>query len=685
MATPAIRIDGQRRPGRSLALVIALAIALLAAACTDDGTSSTPATTTPAASSGGVSLVALSTRPEYVTGGDVLVAIEAPAGTDLAGARLTRDGVDVSSALRPDGDRAVALVDGLQLGGNRLEATVGATTVDLTVVDHPTTGPLFSGPLSEPLVCTTEANGLGPPTDGDCSAPTQVATREVAPGVTATVEKGVLGRSAYTMAVPSQGWNQRLVYRFGGGCGAGHSQGSDLATAADPSLLGAGYAVATSTLNTFQTACNDVVSAEVALIVKEHFIEAYGVPRFTIGEGGSGGAIQQLLIAQDEPGILDGIIPVVPFPDAVSIAGGVTDCGLLLAYYATPAGQALTPAQRQAVNGHRTTGTCEMWDRTFVPLVRPTATCDPAIPANQLFDPTANPDGVRCTLQDSNVNQLGRDPATGFARRPLDNVGVEYGRQALLDGVIDGQQFLALNQGIGGYDVNGAIVGTRTTATEDDVQPAYTGGRINQGAGGLADVPIVLVNVYTDDIGDIHDRQRVFAIRERLTRGSTGVRPANVVIITRPGSGDLLETLTGAVSGTTALVQVVDQWLTAAGDDPRDVPWPVKLDEDRPPTATDTCVTPGGEVLTGPSTYDGANACTLAYPVGGDPRRVAGAPLAGDIVKCTLTGIDEADYGGKLTADQLDQLGQVFPDGVCDWMAPGVGEAPFAGTWQSYG
>ena len=87
--------------------------------------------------------------------------------------------------------------------------------------------------------------------------------------------------------------------------------------------------MATSTLNTFQTACNATLSAETAMMVKEHVIETVGVPDLTIGDGGSGGAIQQLLIAQNYPGLLDGIAPSLPFPDAISISGGVTDCGLL--------------------------------------------------------------------------------------------------------------------------------------------------------------------------------------------------------------------------------------------------------------------------------------------------------------------------------------------------------------------
>ena len=49
-------------------------------------------------------------------------------------------------------------------------------------------------------------------------------------------------------------------------------------------------------------------------MVKEHFIKRFGVPVHTIGWGGSGGSMQQHLIAQNYPGLLDGIIPSSEFP-----------------------------------------------------------------------------------------------------------------------------------------------------------------------------------------------------------------------------------------------------------------------------------------------------------------------------------------------------------------------------------
>ena len=76
-----------------------------------------------------------------------------------------------------------------------------------------------------------------------------------------------------------------------------------------------GFAVALGTRNTLGTGCDDVVSAETVMMIKERFIEQYGVPKFTIGLGSSGGAIQQHLIAHNYPGLLDAITPVRSYPD----------------------------------------------------------------------------------------------------------------------------------------------------------------------------------------------------------------------------------------------------------------------------------------------------------------------------------------------------------------------------------
>jgi hypothetical protein len=57
------------------------------------------------------------------------------------------------------------------------------------------------------------------------------------------------------------------------------------------------------------------------------------------------------------------------------------------------------------------------------------------------------------------------------------------------------------------------------------------------------------------------------------------------------------------------------------------------------------------------------------------PRQVAGGPLAENILKCQLKPLNPADYAPVVfSSTQLARLQATFPDGVCDWSLPGVGQ-----------
>jgi hypothetical protein len=613
-------------------------------------------TTTATSDDGGLTLTTLSTRADAVTGGDVLVRVD---GAPVDGLRVTLDGDDVTSTF----DDATALVAGMADGEHLLEATEGGQRAALAITNHPTTGPVFAGDHLEPWICHTEEAGLGAPEDDDC---TVEPVTEVIDGV--RTERGVIDRGIYSIFTPPDldDWNGRLVYRFGGGCGTTYGQGFDLGSGVDADLVGRGYALATNTLDTFQTLCNPTVSAEAALMTREHFVESYGLPEFTIGDGGSGGAIQQLLIAQNQPGLLDALSPAAPFPDAFSIAAGVSDCGLLVQYYATPEGAALSEAQRAAINGHLTSGTCDSWNDLFVGGVDPTDGCDPAIPAADVYS-SDNPDGVRCTLQDSNVAAFGTDPDTGFARRVLSSEGVQYGLVAFDAGVIDAEEFVTLNERIGGYDIDGNRVDERSTVDDDTAALGYEVGAIT-GAGPLQDVPIILRSPYTDPFGDIHTRYHAFSIRERLR--VDGMDDPNLLLWTAAaGGGDLVGVLTGDVDGDDPIA-LLDRWLTSGR---------------RPAAAVNRCTLPDGRTLTGGwELYDEAGPCRDAFPVQGDPRVAAGGPTSGDVVACALAPLDDVDADLPLSDEQRDRLAEVFPTGVCDWTAPGRGQQPPTGTWQDF-
>ena len=67
------------------------------------------------------------------------------------------------------------------------------------------------------------------------------------------------------------------------------------------SCSGSGYAIAHSSGTRTSVHYNLQLGGETALMTKERFVERYGVPRYTVGVGGSGGAIQQYVYGQNHP------------------------------------------------------------------------------------------------------------------------------------------------------------------------------------------------------------------------------------------------------------------------------------------------------------------------------------------------------------------------------------------------
>jgi hypothetical protein len=163
-----------------------------------------------------------------------------------------------------------------------------------------------------------------------------------------------------------------------------------------PFLLGRGYALMSSSLNVFGQNCNDLTAAESAMMTKELFVEHYGRPSFTVGFGCSGGSYQAHQITDNYLGIFDGIIVGCSFPEVgFGTISFISDSWLLDSYF-NKSSIAWTQEQKRQVAGFATYATL------------------PSMAAS--------------------ANRI--DPATGFVRRPLDNVGVQYGLGVLKSGVI---------------------------------------------------------------------------------------------------------------------------------------------------------------------------------------------------------------------------------------------------------
>ena len=690
---------------------------------------------------GRVDIRVVSSRPDMVSGGDALIEITgASAPSAPPAVSVTVNGRDVTSAFRAvtPGGRLLGRIDALTLGKNAVEVrTGGSRQARLELTNYPDSGPVFSGPHQIPFVCQTDAAGLGPTVDANCSAPTVVtyvyksttptAARGAgaAPGrggpaglpggfnpydpaggrpadvaQTTTTEgrtvdyivrreRGVINRAIYEIAflhVPGQplpdpwtrtpGWNGRLVYSFGGGCSAGYRQGGGASALSDV-ILAAGYASAASSLNVFGNNCNDVISAETLMMVKEHFVEQFGAPVHTIGTGGSGGSMQQHLIAQNYPGLLDGITPGISYPDLTSVLPTVVDCALL-AHFFDGAKQTWTDAQKTAVSGYATWRTCsDSWNRSFSPAwIRP-ETCAALVPGSLVYDPKTNPTGVRCTIQDNLVNVYGLDPKTRFARRPLDNVGVQYGLVALNAGIISVDQFLELNERIGGYDADSNIVPARNAADPVALRLAYDTGRVNSAGGSLATIPIIDSRPYTDPTADIHDSVRSFVTRARLIAANG--RADNHVILRMPGRG-----AGPAPAAQVNTIRMVDAWLDAIANDRSSDSPAVKVARNKPVDVADACFSDQGEKIVEPASYTGGGRCNQMYPPHATPRIAAGGPLTDDILKCELKAIDRKAYTQPFTEDQMARLKAAFPKGVCDYSRPGVEQRRVSETWKRY-
>src|SRR5258705_1296511 len=121
---------------------------------------------------------ALSTRPEFVSGGDVLLQIAGPANLPSKNLTVRLNGKDVSAAFKPaaESKALVGLVTGLNVGSNSLQASMRGSkaTAQLTVVNHPVTGPVLYSPHQMPFICETQASGLDEPLDAECSSATKV-------------------------------------------------------------------------------------------------------------------------------------------------------------------------------------------------------------------------------------------------------------------------------------------------------------------------------------------------------------------------------------------------------------------------------------------------------------------------------------------------------------------------------
>ena len=679
---------------------------------------------------------ALSTDPALVTGGDLLVEVGLPSDA-RSGVTVTAAGRDVTAGFKAASPRTlIGLVTGLPSGPSTIQAAAGTLTAALDVTSYPITGPVISGPWQQPFICQSDAfvlpdgSKLGPPLDANCSTrtvvqyvyrsthandpehpfkpltntrslPPDVATTTIATGATVNfivrVETGSMNRGIYQNAVlhdptidpaPSpltrpKGWNGRLIAIHGSGCPTGwYVQGkAQGVNVLDLTRLAEGYALFINTLNHPTNSCNAFLAGETTMMGKEHFIETFGVPQYTISTGGSGGAYTSLQVADAFPGLIDGVDIRATFPDALSIALSGLDAHLLLHYFGKVNPGGFSEAQQVAISGYSGM-------QAFIDAANQAQRTDPvpgrhdidgyqsarwndAVPEALRYHPVKNPHGARPTVFDAARNIYGTDPATGFARRPYDNTGVQYGLSALNAGVITVRQFLDLNAQIGGFDQDANYVPARSVGDAQAILRAYQAGLTLGANGGLRSIPIV-DNATSNEAERYHYGWFHYALRERL-RKATGA------------TGNMMMWRSTTPE---AARRMFDRWMIAYTSDTSHAAQLEKVTRARPADAADGCY----DTATPPNflaeelvfTATPTSRCSTLYPVYANPRYQAGGPLSADVLKCQLKPADAAEYAVPFTEGEKQRLATVFPEGVCDWSKPGVNQTPVV-PWASFG
>lgn len=645
-------------------------------------------------------------------------------GPVLLGAQTTPWICATPTAVPASGDTPASNASGLATTAVDAQCNIATET---KLFYRTTTTPCSSAlPDPNPPAVPAANNCFKPYTPG--STPADLATTTTTHGLTVPyivrVERGTLNRGIYDIAVlfdpnkpwsalaPQPQWNGKVVHSFGASTGHTRLQARTSQNWADHQALSRGFMVIDNSLTDSLHNSNRVLVAETVMMMKEHITDRYGEIKYVMGNGCSGGSIQQNTVSSIFPGLLDGIQPSCTYPDSITTGQEVGDCVLLVNVYDGPEWKALMAgktqaeinAKKTAISGHLDHIGCQSWNNAFgfanqpgnfvrrlvldqvtgamgsIPGEAPRNNCN--LPAALVYDPVSNPTGTRCSDPDNAAAVWGTThnelaPSGTRALQTADNTGIQYGLGALKSGAITAEEFVLLNEKIGGTDNDSNRRALRTTADLAAVRTAYRAGVVSSGTH-LGKVPIIDSRGY--DESGIHFIWRTYSERERIAQANHGNHGNQV--IWRYGTALLPATAAQVNAVTVASFLTMDSWLStllasAPKDWVNDVRTQAQVIAAKPAGLLDLCYLTGDPNFATPITDMALCDADPRLMTHASPRQVAGGPLSENILKCNLRPINTADYlPVTFTAEQLTRLYASFPDGVCDWSKPGMGQQP---------
>ncbi len=507
------------------------------------------------------------------------------------------------------------------------------------------------------------------------------------------VELGTMGRSEYRVAVyfdpaqpwtpwaPQKGWNGKVLWKMGASASGNRFQQNPGTALFDDNALRAGFMTVNSQLTNHNDNNNEFLATENIMMVKEHIIDTYGEIRYTMSDGSSGGSMMQTVPASVMPGLLDGLQTGYSYPDAVTTWIEGRDCGILWRYLHDRSGHRTVACGK---GSHRGPSDGRLLHQLglFVPrAAEPGAGRElraglsglhrlrpgRAAQGRALHDPRrddGDPRHRRSWWQhraQSALRQRGRAVrAEGLAVRTPHAGGIRRAQRrhrklGRRHDLVGRQGRHARGPGPRAAECHDRAVPQRPGQLREepregaDHRPAVRAGRRHPH--GLAHLPAARAA-----------RRRQRRARQPHRAGERG----------RYRHRD----------DQTQAFLMMDRWLAAIEADTSQDAKEKKVVKNKPADAVDFCIATAG--MTNAELVD-VGFTSAACPVKPyeSVRIVSGGPLSEDVFKCQLKPIDfaSADYAGAtFTGGQQVRLQAAFPDGVCDWSKPGVGQVPWTPT-----